>query len=150
MLRQSFGDLGQNKRPDLSTGPPRYCSAGFYPIKRAISCWVGRRPSGVSWSTVFGRSCERICEICSFGSPKRCARASMMLGSIALEIWPGVTASFEPVPIHELIASPKPFCWNCLSKPPKPPSTSPGDASAGDAEAGFGLADPEAADPEVI
>src|SRR6516165_8158597 len=63
--------------------------------------------------------------------PVRWERASIISGPSAFEIWPGATALFGPVVIQESIVSPNPFCWNCLRRPPKPPTTAPGDGSGG-------------------
>src|SRR6516165_3526586 len=63
--------------------------------------------------------------------PVRWERASIISGPSAFEIWPGATALFGPAVSQESIVSPNPFCWNCLSRPPKPPTTAPGDGSGG-------------------
>jgi hypothetical protein len=74
------------------------------------------------------------------------------IGTSAPEIWPGATAVFGPVLIQESTASPRPFCWNCLSKPPRPPTMVPGSGiEPGDVGAVSGRAEAGASfDPPLI
>src|SRR5512132_4630327 len=105
------------KSPDLAI-----FSAGWgRQTIRCASSSFGSRPSGVSWSTKRGRCWLSPESKSSRPIPVCFDNVSSVSVPSALASSPSEICLFGPVPIHECATSPWPLCWNCLSRPPRPP-----------------------------
>src|SRR5262245_18886999 len=103
--------------------PDQFSVRELSQTKRAASCSVGNRPSGVSWSTTSGNCWLSPLSKSSRYIPENPANVLIRSAPSAVAKSFGEMDLLASEPIHDFATSPWPFCWNCLSRSFKPPLT---------------------------
>ncbi|EKD34704.1 MAG: hypothetical protein ACD_75C02225G0001 [uncultured bacterium] len=81
----------------------------------------GTVPSGVALSTISGKMLLSLLAVSSVEVPACVASCCIRSFPSPSFTWLGEMGALGPLPIHEEMMSPSPFCWNDWMMPPNPP-----------------------------